>query len=324
MYLFCSEKSCDFCLVMKGNTKAYLAWLFVCIVWGTTYLGIKVAVLAYPPFAFAATRQIVSGLIIAAVALGMSRQVDLSRKNLLHQMLVGFLMITLGNGVVSWAEKYVPSGVAALICSMMPIGGVIINLAISKEERINGIIGLGMLLGFGGVALIFKNNVSDLGDPRYLAGIGGLLCATFSWALGSIINKRRPGKINPVFNSGLQLLFGGLFLAIVSPFADDYSQADLANKEAFWALMYLIVFGSVLAYTAYMYALKELPVGLVMIYAYINPLVAVIVGYFWGEPLSIWTGLSFVTIISGVFIVNQGYKRIHAKKEQQKVALEMK
>lgn len=306
---------------MKGNTKAYLALLFICIVWGTTYLGIRIAVLAYPTFLFVAARQIISGLIVIGVSLMLNRQVDLSRRNLLNQALIGFLLITVGNGLVSWSENMVSSGVAALICSMMPIATVIINLIISKEEKLNLLIFVGLILGFGGVALIFKNNLSDLGNPQYLAGIGCLLCATTSWALGSIINKRRPPKVNPMFNSGLQVIFGGAFALLISPFADDYSKADYANTEALWALIYLIIFGSVLAYTAYMYALKELPVGLVSIYAYVNPLVAVIVGSFWGEPLTIWTAASFVTIIAGVFLVNQGYKRQKERKELRQLQL---
>lgn len=297
---------------MKTQTKAYIALIFIAIAWGTTYLAIRVAVLHYPAFLMAAVRQFVSALIIMGIAYAMNRKMDLSIQNLKQQALVGFLLITLGNGLVSWSEKYVPSGVAALICSMMPIVTVIINLATIKGERINASIVFGMLLGFAGIALIFKNDISQLANAEYLLGIFCLLFATSSWALGSVLNKKNTSKINPFFNSGLQVFFGGSFLFICSPFIDSYDNLVLWQPDAFWSVLYLIIFGSVLAYTAYMYALKHLPVALVSTYAYVNPLVAVILGYFiLNEPLTWVTALSFITIMTGVFLVNRGYRQQH-------------
>ena len=299
---------------MSKTTKAYLALLFICIAWGTTYLAIRLAVLAFPAFLLAAIRQFISGVIIIGIAYFLNKKVDLSKTNLRHQALVGFLLITAGNGLVSWGEKYVPSGVAALICSLMPICAVIINLIISKKDKLNATIVFGMLLGLVGVALIFKDDVAALSDKRYLTGIIVTFIATTSWSLGSVINKKKQNQINPTFNAGLQVTFGGLFLFICSPFIDDYTKVDFFNKEFIYPLIYLIVFGSVLAYTAYMYALKELPVGIVTLYAYVNPLVAVVLGYFWlNEKLTGYTILAFVAIVSGVYIVNYGYKRQQRK-----------
>jgi drug/metabolite transporter (DMT)-like permease len=250
------------------------------------------------------------------IGLYMSRKVDFSVNNLKKQLVVGFLLITMGNGMVTWGEKYIPSGVAALICSMMPIFTVIFNLVGSKTEKINLPIIGGMLLGFVGVALIFRDNIADLGNTSYLLGIGATFIATSSWALGSVYNKKRnQGAVNPIFNSGLQLMFGGIFLFIGSPFIDSYDNIYMVDKDALWALAYLVVFGSVAAYTAYMYALKELPVGLVSTYAYVNPLVAVIIGYLWAsEQLTWFTGLSFISIMVGVYIVNYGYRKQQKEK----------
>lgn len=295
---------------MSTKTKAWLAFLSICIIWGTTYLAIKIGVMAFPSFLFAAIRQVAAGAIIMGIAWGMQRKADFSRSNLRLQMLIGFLMITMGNGLVTWGEKYIPSGVAALICAMMPVFGVLINLGINRAERLNWIIVFGMILGFCGVALNFRNSIADLTNTAYIAGIIATLIATTSWAVGSIIGKRKRSPVNPVFNSGLQLFFGGVFLFITSPFADDYSKGNFTDPAALWSLLYLIVVGSVLAYTAYMYALKELPVGIVMVYAYVNPLVAVLLGWWWlSEPLTWYTALSFMAIVAGVYIVNIGYKR---------------
>ncbi len=305
---------------MRYPFRALLAFFFICIAWGTTYLAIKVGVMAWPAFLYAGVRQVISGIIIIIAALSIQRQADLSRTNLTRQMLIGFLMITIGNGLVTWSEKFIPSGVAALICAMMPVCAVLINLGMNRRERMNLLITIGIALGFCGVALNFRSNFADLRNGKYIAGIIATFCATSSWALGSIVNKKNKEVINPIFNSGLQLGFGGIFLLIGSPFIDDYHQARFMDHDALWALVYLIIVGSVLAYTAYMYALKELPVGLVTVYAYVNPLVAVVLGYLLlKEPLNIYTGLSFVSILLGVFLVNRGYKQqasINTEKQQ--------
>lgn len=311
---------------MKPDTKAYIALVFVCIVWGTTYLALRIGVMHYPAFLFAGVRQTVSGIVLAIIALLMDRNKDLSAKNLGRQALVGFLLLTIGNGCVTWGEQTVPSGIAAMICAGMPIFAVIFNLMMHKEEKVNLLIGAGMLLGLVGVGLIFRQNLSDISNTAYLWGIAAVLLATCSWAGGSIINKRNTNPVNPFFNSGLQLLFGGVFMLIISPFTDNYSGIDIWNREGLLSLAYLIVFGSILAYTAYMYVLSKLPVGIATVYAYVNPLVAVILGYLvLNEELNIYTALAFVAIISSVLMVNRGYRQQKAKAisiEQQSVAAE--
>ncbi|MNS55553.1 putative inner membrane transporter YedA [compost metagenome] len=295
---------------MQQNTKAWIALIFICIAWGTTYLGIKYGLEALPPFLMAGVRQTIAGLIIGLMALSNRKANDWSMANIGRQAMIGFLLITLGNGLVSWAEAYIPSGVAALVCATMPVMSVLITLARHKQERVNAFIIIGMLLGFAGVAINFKDSVSDLSNTKYLMGIVATLVATTSWAYGSIMGKRNKSDANPVFNSAVQVFSGGIFLLLFSPLVDDYHKINLQHTHALMAIVYLITVGSVLAYTAYMYALKHLPVGVVMIYAYINPLVAVLLGWqLAGEPLTMYTLLSFLCIALGVYLVNLGYKR---------------
>lgn len=295
---------------MSTQSKAYLALLFVCIAWGTTYLGIKYALEALPPFLMAGSRQVLAGLIIFLMAQNHPAAKDLSKENIWRQALIGFLLITLGNGLVSWAESYIPSGIAALLCATMPIMSVAINLMRHNGEKINMLIVLGMLLGFVGVAINFKDSIKDLTNTRYILGIVATLTATITWAYGSLISKKNKKDANPMFNSALQVSFGGLFLLILSPITDNYEQINLSNTNGLWAIAYLIIVGSVAAYTAYMYALRHLPLGLVMIYAYVNPLVAVILGWWLAsEAMTLGTILSFICIVGGLYLVNKGYKR---------------
>ncbi len=297
---------------MTRTTKAYIALVFICIVWGTTYMAIRVGVTHYPAFLFAGVRQTIAGIILMMVALMASKEKDLSRRNIMRQMLVGFLMLTFGNGFVSYGEKIIPSGIAALLCSMMPLFAVAINLLSSKRDHFNATIGLGLVLGVCGVGLIFKHDVAKMTSPAYLGGICAILFATASWAVGSIVNKKHKDPVNPFFNSGLQLFFGGLFMLLMSPGIDDYKGFELWNTDGLLAMCYLIVFGSVLAYAAYMYSLSVLPIGIATIYAYINPLIAVIVGYiFMKEQMNLFTGLAFATIAVSVYLVNVGYRKQH-------------
>lgn len=302
---------------MTRQTKAYVALVFICIVWGTTYLAIRVGVMHYPPFLFAGVRQVVAGGILGVVALMLNRQVDLSGKNLMRQALLGFLMLTVGNGGVTWAEKYIPSGIAALLCSMMPIFAVAFNLVSAKKEQFNAMIGGGILLGICGVGLIFRNNIADLGNPQYLGGMLGILMATAGWAYGSTLSKKYGASLNPLFNAGVQLTLGGVFMLLISAVVEDSSNAFVWNRDGVLSLVYLITFGSVLAYAAYMFALRVLPVGVATIYAYVNPLIAVMAGYlFLNEQLNIYVGLAFVAIVISVFLVNKGYRQQHKQEKQ--------
>lgn len=287
-----------------------MAVIFLSIAWGTTYLAIRIAVMHYPAFLFAGIRQVISGVLMALIALAMFKKADLSWPVMKQNIITGFLLITVGNGIVSYAEKFIPSGVAALICSIMPLNAVMLNIFINRNEKINAVIVAGLTLAMAGVALIFRDNLADLANPEYLWGIIIIYIGTVSWAYGSIKNAQQRSIKNPLFNAAMQLLSGGIMLLLCSPFIDSFEHFEPFQPDAMYAMVYLVVVGSLLAYTAYMFALKVLPVGIVTLYAYVNPLVAVILGYFiLDERLTWFTALAFATIVSGVYLVNAGYRK---------------
>lgn len=295
---------------VQNKRLAYFCYAFIAIVWGTTYLGIKIAIEVYPPFLMAGARQVVAALLmIPLLAIGARKPIKFSGKMLLQNALIGFLMITVGNGVVSWAETTVPSGVAALVCSAMPISVVLLSLFSGTRDRIKPVTLLGMLLGFAGVAVIFRTDVAALANPQYLLGILALLMATFGWGGGSLLMKRWGNSENPTLDVMLQIFFGGLIMLLLSPTFEHYSGIHWWNPRALLAWAYLVVFGSMGAMLAYKYALKHLPVSFVTSYAYINPLIAVLLGAFFGEPLNVWTAGSFLLIAGGVALVNKGKAR---------------
>lgn len=291
---------------MKGNWKAYFALGTICILWGTTYLGLRIGVQSFPPFLLSGIRQTLAG--VAIISFFLLKGEKLPRWSAFkYQALAGLLMVFLGNGVVAWGEKYVPSGIAAVICSLMPIWVILIN-SFTGHEKTTVLTAVGVLVGFLGIAGIFSENLSDFANPDYTLGIVIIFFASFCWAVGTLINKRKNGNANPIFSAGLQMFSGGFVMLGVSPVLDSYENFN-PKPEAWWALLYLTVFGSIVAYSAYAYALNKLPAATVSMYAYVNPIVALLLGYLvLDEKLNPLIGLFSVLTLAGIYLVKKGTK----------------
>lgn len=295
---------------------AYLALASVCIIWGTTYLGIRIGVSHFPPFLFSLIRFLIAGpiLIIITLTIGKARWPD--KQTLINQAIGGLFMITMGISVVGWAEMYVSSGVAAIICSVMPIWTILINLVANKDEKPNWIIVLGLIVGLSGIVLIFAEHLPEFSNSNYTLGIIFTFVANLSWAIGSVFTKKKNQHINPFLGAGLQMLFGGIMLIPFTLVLDDYSSLHWSNEVAY-ALAYMILIGSVAAYACYAYAIKKLPMTIVSLYAYINPIVAVILGWaVLSEKLNSRIGIAIALTIVGVYMVNKGYQLHNAYKTQ--------
>lgn len=293
------------------NRRAYLPYLAlaaVCIIWGTTYLALRIAVLHFPPFLFTAMRQTTAGLILLAFLFTLGKAAFPSAGHLWRQAIGGFFMISLGNGLVAWAEMHIPSGVAAVICSLMPVLVIVINVTVHREERPNFPILAGVVLGLAGIMLMFSEHLEGFSKTEYITGIIFTFAAVVAWAGGSIWIKKKNTESNPFVNAGLQMFFGGVLLIPFSLAFDDLS-AVTWSPEVGWSLLYLILFGSLIAYASYAYALRKLPMTIVSLYAYINPLVAVVLGWMvLNEPLNLKIWLSILLTLAGIYIVNKGYQ----------------
>lgn len=293
---------------MRKDLLAYLALTAICFIWGTTYLVLRVAVTQFPPFLFVAIRQVIAGLLLAGGMMIFAKIKLPGLKYLYHQAVAGFFLITLGNGLVAWAEMHIPSGIAAVICSLVPVTVILINLMANREERPNIPIGVGTVLGFIGIAMIFGEDLNQFTQTGYLLGIILIFLAVIAWAGGSVWVKKHNRQTNLFLNAGLQMFFGGLWCIPISLAFDDLSSVHWSG-EAMYALLYLIVFGSVIAYSCYSYALRKLPMTIVSLYAYINPVVAVILGWLvLDEKLNATMGIAIILTIAGIYIVNRGYQ----------------
>lgn len=294
---------------MRNQWRAYLALAAMCIIWGTTYLAMRVGIMHVPPFLFLGIRQVIAGGLLCLFFLGSGHRFP-AWKDLKVHLLAGVLMIGIGNGLVGWGEQHVTSGIAALICSMMPIWLILFNVFfMGNTERVNGKMVLGILLGFGGLVLIFSDGLQDLVNPAYASGMIGIVVATLSWAGGTLLLKKQKPVIKPVFAAGIQLLSGGVFMLIISPLSDNYGEIAFTG-EAIYALLYLIVFGSIVSYGSFTYALEKLPASTVSMYAYINPLVALFAGWLLlDEVLSRHILFAGLLTIGGIYLVTAGRRR---------------
>lgn len=261
----------------------------------------------FPPFLFVVIRQLLAGSILLSLVFFFRNTKLPSRSQLFQQSIAGFFMITLGNGLVAWAEVVIPSGIAAIICSTMPLMTLIFNFSLRIDSPQWKSV-LGIVLGFAGIMVIFQDNLNEFIQPRYFAGIMVLLVSVASWSGASIWSKRRATG-DPFMNSGLQMLFGGLWLIPASLIFDQYDQITLGT-EVMWAMGYLVIFGSIIAYASFGYALKNLPITLVSLYAYVNPVVAVLLGWLLlSEKVDFSILIGCAIILCGIYFVNQTYYR---------------
>jgi drug/metabolite transporter (DMT)-like permease len=258
----------------------WLVWTnlwIVYVIWGSTYLAIRIAVETLPPLLSASMRFVLAGFIVLAV-LALRRGVGVvrvTRRELLAAGIVGALLLLGGNGLVMIAERDVPSGLTALIIGSVPLWVVVLRLI--HGERIRRITLGGVALGFTGVAVLVLPEASG---PVVLTGLLMLLAASASWASGSFYSRRLPLPADPFVSTGYQMLIGGLCLLLAGPLVGELNGLDPTrfSTDSLLAMAYLLVFGSLVAFTSYTWLLQHATVSRVATYAYVNPVVAVILG----------------------------------------------
>jgi drug/metabolite transporter (DMT)-like permease len=295
-------------MVKKDLFVPYMALAAICIIWGTTYLVLRIAVLDFPPFLFVTIRQLIAGSLLIGFMLLTGKANWPDTGHIKRQAVAGFFMITLGNGLVAWAEVLIPSGVAAILCSLMPVVVILINISINKEERPTVPILAGVLLGLVGIIMIFRQHLEAFSRPEYQVGIIMIFIAVLGWAGGSVWIKKRGNDGDAFLNAGLQMFFGGIWLIPCTLAFDDLATVSWTN-EAIYSLIYLVLIGSVVAYACYTYVLRKLPMTIVSLYAYVNPIVAVILGWIvLNEKLNMQIGIAILVTVTGIYIVNRGYQ----------------
>jgi drug/metabolite transporter (DMT)-like permease len=280
-----------------------MALVSVCFFWGTTYLGIRMALEALPPMKLVAWRFIISGAILLAGAKLVGAKLP-PRADLRRTALNGVLILGIGNGCLVLAETWIDSGLAALIVTISPFWMVGLNAVIPPGEKLHAPTLGGMAVGLLGAFLL-------VGPGALAGGLGGNVAKGFlilqlgclSWCSGSILQRRNPSRVNPIVSGAVQQLAAGLAFL---PLAFWQGGAVQWGSRGIWAVAYLVVFGSIVGYSSYIIALERLPVAVVSLYNYINPVVAVALGWlFYREPFGLREALAMVVIFLGVAIVKR-------------------
>ena len=260
---------------LKG--KALIAYLIVCVFWGSTYLAIKVGVTELPPFLFAGLRFLVAGLILLAVARALGD--PLPRKSDWRTLaIVGLLLLAGGNAFVVWSEQYIGSGIASIFVVTVAMWTALFDAIIpGGSSELNWRVIAGLLLGFLGTLLLVGATPAEIlaADKR---GPLALTMASASWSLGSVYAKRHPTQASPYMGAAFQMIVGGGAVALLGTALGEWASWHLSSR-GIGAIAYLVIFGSILGYSAYSYALRHASATIVGTYAYVNPVIAVLLGW---------------------------------------------
>ncbi len=298
---------------MTQKTKALIALGLVCFFWGTTYLAMRTGVQHIPGLMLAAIRQLVCGALVVGWFLVKKHPLpDLA--TLLRLALVGTLMLGAGNGLMSWGEETVSGGLASVLAALSPLCMALFSIMMLKGARINATIVTGLLLGFAGIVGVFYPLLRNPVEPGFGFGILLIVLAVLGWSLASIYIARRPFQMNVFYASGWEMLLGGAALALASWVSGEEVPLAAVDSVAWLSIAYLVVFGSLVGFSAYQYALKHLPPTQVSIYGYINPLVALFLGWvLLREPLTWPIILGVVITLTGVYMVQRAFRARHTE-----------
>jgi drug/metabolite transporter (DMT)-like permease len=308
----------DFCVVLLNKTsemkkeisRAYIALAIVSFFWGTTYIASRIGAQHMPGLFMAGIRQFSSGLIL--VGFFMAKGYSLPSKEIMRKIsLQGIFLLCFANGLLTWSLEYISSGLAAIIAALVPLFVTIFSIWLSQCTKVSRLMILGMIIGLGGVVTIFSDYLGQIHNRSFVFGVVLALLSTLSWSFGTVYSSKQKLSIDILFGVGLQMLFAGIVILVVCGLTGKYVNLADTGHASWFALLYLIFFGSLLAYSAYAFAISKLPPAQVSIYAYINPIVAVGLGWLLlQEKMNANMLLGTVITLGGVWLVNRESKKL--------------
>ena len=296
--------------VMENNTdrppwKTLLAFAIIYFVWGSTFLAIRVGVREVPPLILAAMRFFVAGSVLYGWMMIRGERSP-SARQWISASLLGIVIFVFDYGLLFWAEQRVPSGIAAVMLATIPVFMALSEITIMRTQKLTLRLGLALLIGIGGVAVLMSHSLILGGAPIDKLGAAALMFAAISWSVASAVTRKVPLPPSKVMSSGAQMLSGGVFLTFAAAALGEFRSFHpaMVSRGAWLALVYLIVAGSIIGFTAYVWLIHHESPTKVGTYAYVNPIVAVIVGYFFGgEALSLRTVLGTLFILVSVVVI---------------------
>jgi len=299
------------------KAKLIAAFAALYIVWGSTYLAIRIGLTAdLPPALFAGLRLVPAGLLLLGIARLRGARLRIPFAEYRIVAVIGILLLVGGMYSTFLSERSIPSGLAALIVALLPLWVALAESAVPGMDRPSARGYLGLVIGFLGLGVLMAPRLAGIsGTPEELIGVGIQILGTWLWTAGSILSKRRPVKADALVATGYEMLTAGTVLLIVGSVLGEWGRFVLTGTGA-WALAYLIVFGSCVAFTAFVWLLRHAPASKVMTYAYVNPVIAVFLGLAAGslglvppEPLDGWVLAGMTIIVAGVALTTSAPTR---------------
>lgn len=293
-----------------GKGKGYFALLITSLVWGTTWVASKIGVSEIPALQMVYIRQLIAGICFVAFFIFYRKFSLPTAKQFRWIIVMSILMFVFANGLSTWSLKYIPTGLSALIGALYPLSVVIIERVFFKSRKMNVLTFLGLFLGIVGVGIVFYENAFNEYDTSFGIGISLSLIAMLSWSFGTIFIARNKANINPYYGTGWQMLISGIILWFVAETTQPTVPVYEISLKVWLVILYLVILGSIISFVAFIYSLKKLPAAISSLYAYINPLVAMVVAaLLLNEKLNIHILWGAIVTLIGVYLVNYSIKK---------------
>ena len=298
--------------------KILLAFAIIYFLWGSTFFAIRIGVREVPPLLFAAMRFLTAGLILYGWMIARGTPPP-TRPQWKSACLLGLLIFVFDYGLLFWAEQRVPSGIAAVMMATIPVFMALSEILVLRTQKLTLRLALALLVGLAGVAVLMSRSFHLGGTPISTEGAIALILASMSWSFASVITRRLPLPPSKVMSAAAQMVAGGLMLTLTAAALGEFRHfhPSTLSPAAWWALLYLIIAGSLIGFTAYVWLIHHESPTKVGTYAYVNPVVAVLVGYFLGgEALGLRTILGTLFVLIGVVIITTTRKPAPAEPSQ--------
>jgi drug/metabolite transporter (DMT)-like permease len=289
----------------RATWKTLLAFAIIYFVWGSTFLAIRVGVHEVPPFLLAAMRFLIAGLVLFGWMMTQGERSPNIRQ-WVSATLLAILIFVCDYGLLFWAEQRVPSGIAAVMLATIPVFMALSEILFLRTQKLTPRLALALLVGIAGVGVLVSRSLNLGGAPIDTKGAAALIFASMSWSIASALTRKLPLPTSKVMSSGAQMLAGGVLLGLTSAALGEFGNfhPSTVSRGAWLSLLYLIVAGSIIGFTAYVWLLHHESPTKVGTYAYVNPVVAVLVGYFLGgEPLGLRTLLGTLFVLISVVVI---------------------
>jgi drug/metabolite transporter (DMT)-like permease len=289
----------------RPTWKTLLAFAIIYFVWGSTFLAIRIGVHEVPPLLFAAMRFLVAGLVVYGWMIARGEPSP-TRRQWISASILALLIFVFDYGLLFWAETRVPSGIAAVMMATIPAFIAVFEVAILRTQRLTVRLSCALVLGIAGVAVLVSRSLNLGGAPLDTVGALALIVASFSWSAATVLTRKLTLPQSKVMSAGAQTLAGGVMLALTAASLGEFRRfhPSTVSRGAWFSLLYMIVAGSIMGFTAYVWLIHHESPTKVGTYAYVNPVVAVLVGYFLGgEALGIRTVLGTICVLISVVVI---------------------